>query len=76
MPKWSEIEGTAVAVSDEDIFECTNTIGRTEGIFVAPEGGATLAALKHLLKDCWIKKDESVVFFNTGSGHKYMHLWK
>lgn len=71
-----ESNGTAIAVSDEEIFESTNSIGRTEGIFAAPEGGATLAALKNLLKNGWIKNDESVVLFNTGSGHKYMHLWK
>ncbi len=44
-----ESGGTAVAVSDEEIFESTNIIGRTQGIFAAPEGGATLAALKNLL---------------------------
>lgn len=71
-----ESSGTAVAVSDQEIFECANTIGRTEGIFAAPEGGATLAALKKLFKEDWIKKDESVLLFNTGSGHKYMQLWK
>jgi threonine synthase len=71
-----ESNGIAVAVSDEEILECTNTIGRTEGIFAAPEGGATLAALNQLLKDGWIKKDETIVLFNTGSGHKYYNLWK
>jgi threonine synthase len=71
-----ESKGTAVAVSDEEIFECTNTIGKTEGIFAAPEGGATFAALKHLLKKNWISPEEKVVLFNTGSGHKYMQLWK
>jgi threonine synthase len=71
-----ESKGTAIAVSDEEIFESTNLIGRTEGIFAAPEGGATLAALRNLLKNGWIKNDESVVLFNTGSGHKYMSLWK
>ncbi|MCL6098947.1 MAG: threonine synthase [Bacteroidetes bacterium] len=71
-----ESNGTAVAVDDDQILESTNEIGRTEGIFAAPEGGATLAALKVLLKDRWIKSNESVVLFNTGSGHKYMYLWK
>jgi threonine synthase len=70
-----ESKGTAIAVNDEEIFEGTNIIGKTQGIFAAPEGGATLAALKNLLKAGWIKNDESVVLFNTGSGHKYMHLW-
>ncbi|MCX6169721.1 MAG: threonine synthase [Ignavibacteriales bacterium] len=71
-----ESNGTAIAVSDEEIFESTNIIGRTEGIFAAPEGGAALAALKNLLKMNWVNNDESVVLFNTGSGHKYMNLWK
>lgn len=70
-----ESGGTAVAVPDEDILECSNQIGKTQGLFVAPEGGATFAALKKLLASGWIKKDESVVLFNTGSGHKYMQLW-
>lgn len=71
-----ESNGTAVAVDDDQIFESTNEIGKTEGIFAAPEGGATLAALKTLLQNGWIESNEKVVLFNTGSGHKYMHLWK
>ncbi|PKL83708.1 MAG: threonine synthase [Ignavibacteriae bacterium HGW-Ignavibacteriae-3] len=71
-----ESNGTAVAVSDEDIIDSANVICRKEGIFAAPEGGATLAALKKLLKAGWVKNDESVVLFNTGSGHKYYQLWK
>lgn len=70
-----ESNGTAVAVSDEEIFECTNHIGRTQGIFAAPEGGATLAAFNSLRKKGWIKDSEKVVLFNTGSGHKYANLW-
>jgi len=70
-----ESQGTAVAVSDEEIWRETNTIGHTQGIFACPEGGATLAAFKQLRKKGWIHDDETVVLFNTGSGHKYYHLW-
>ncbi|OGU60378.1 MAG: threonine synthase [Ignavibacteria bacterium RBG_13_36_8] len=70
-----ESNGTAVAVTDEEIMDGTNAIGRTEGIFAAPEGGATLAAFNKLRKEGWIKDNENVVLFITGSGHKYMHLW-
>lgn len=70
-----ESRGTAVAVSDEDIFNQASTIGNTQGIFACPEGGATLAAFKQLRETDWIKDDETVVLFNTGSGHKYYHLW-
>jgi threonine synthase len=70
-----ESQGTAVAVSDEDILACATEIGTKQGIFAAPEGGATLAAFKQLHQSNWIADHESVVLFNTGSGHKYYHLW-
>jgi threonine synthase len=70
-----ESNGTAVAVPDSEIMEGANLMGRTQGIFPAPEGGATIAAFIHLRKQGWIKDHETVVLFNTGSGHKYSHLW-
>jgi len=70
-----ESNGTAVAVSDKEIMEAANLIGRTQGIFVCPEGGAVLAAFQQLRQDGWIKDNETVLLFNTGSGHKYAHLW-
>lgn len=70
-----ESNGTAITVSDKEIMECSNLIGKTQGIFAAPEGGATLAAFIKLYKQGWINKEETVVLFNTGSGHKYYNLW-
>lgn len=67
-----ESGGTAVAVSDEAILEAQSQLGRLEGIFAAPEGAATLAALKELLKQKWLDPAERVVLFNTGSGLKYL----
>ncbi|MEZ4766025.1 MAG: hypothetical protein R3C26_23420 [Calditrichia bacterium] len=45
-------------------------------MFVSPEGGATLAAFRMLRELDWIADHETVVLFNTGSGHKYAHLWR
>ncbi len=70
-----ESKGTAVSVPDEDLMEAANLIGRTQGIFACPEGGATLAAFQELRDQGWIADDETVVLFNTGSGLKYAHLW-
>ena len=70
-----ESGGTAVAVPDAEILEATYLLGRTTGIWPAPEGGATLAALRRLKKDGWVREGESVVLFNTGSGAKYSHIW-
>ena len=65
-------EGTAVAVSDEAILEAQRQLASLEGIFAAPEGAATLAALEKLVKQQWIQPGERVVLFNTGSGLKYL----
>ncbi len=71
----SESNGTAVAVPDDEIMKAANLMGRTQGIFPAPEGAATLVGFKRLRQQGWIKDAETVVLFNTGSGHKYFHLW-
>lgn len=65
-------QGTAIAVSDEAILESQGQLARAEGIFAAPEGAATLAALKELISQGWIQKEEKIVLFNTGSGLKYL----
>jgi threonine synthase len=70
-----ESRGSAIAVSDEEMMNDSDLIGRTQGIFASPEGGATLSAFKKLREQKWIKDNETVVLFNTGSGHKYQHLW-
>jgi threonine synthase len=70
-----ESGGTAVAVPDADMIKGSNLIGRTQGIFACPEGGATLAAFHRLRAEGWIADGERVVLFNTGSGLKYAHLW-
>ncbi|MFH1843283.1 MAG: threonine synthase [bacterium] len=70
-----ESHGTAVAVDDAKMMECANLLGSQEGIFACPEGGAVLAAFRQLREADWIGRDETVVLFNTGSGHKYEHLW-
>ncbi len=70
-----ESRGTAIAVPDREMMESARLIGRTQGIFVCPEGAATLVAFQHLRSRGWIGEDETVVLFNTGSGLKYSHLW-
>lgn len=67
--------GIAVTVTDDEMLHYTRMMGRLSGVFPAPEGAATLAAQIHLLEQGWIKRNERVVLFNTGSGLKYAHLW-
>jgi threonine synthase len=67
-----ESQGTAVAVGDKAILESQKLLARLEGIFAAPEGAATLAALEQLVEQKWVQPDERIVLFNTGSGLKYL----
>ncbi len=64
--------GNAVAVSDDEILQAQAHLAKTEGIFAAPEGAATLAALIHLKEKGWVQPDEWIVIFNTGTGLKYL----
>lgn len=63
--------GSAVAVSEEALQQDAVHLMQREGIDAAPEGGATLAALRQLVADGVIQTDESVVLFNTGAGWLY-----
>ena len=65
-------DGTAVAVTDEEIVEAQRQLGRCEGIFAAPEGAAIVSAIPKLLASGWLKPEERVVLLNTGTGLKYI----
>ena len=69
-----ESGGTALAVSDEDMVRDMVEIGRLEGISAAPEGGATLTALRALVANGTVQRDETVVLFNTGGALKYLEV--
>ena len=69
-----ESGGTALAVSDADMIAAMREIGSAEGISAAPEGGATLVALRALLQNGTIHPSDSVVLFNTGGALKYLEV--
>ncbi|HKY97657.1 MAG TPA: threonine synthase [Gemmatimonadaceae bacterium] len=68
--------GTAIAVSDAELIAAVDQIGAREGLFVAPEGGACLPALRVLIERNLVDKDETVVLFNTGAGIKYLEAFE
>jgi threonine synthase len=63
--------GRAIAVSDQAMIDAALELGRLTGIFVAPEGGACYAGLKHLIDQRWLRAEDRVVLLNTGTGLKY-----
>jgi len=67
--------GTAVAVSDEELIKAVGEIGAMTGIFCAPEGAACWSALRRLVNEGFVQRGETVVIFNTGSGVKYLEAF-
>jgi threonine synthase len=63
--------GTAIAVDDADLLADVNLIGRLEGLYVSPEGAATITAVRVLREQGWLDAAETVVALNTGSGLVY-----
>lgn len=68
--------GTAVAVSDEELIAAVGEIGAVEGLFCAPEGAACLPALRKMFEQDLLKENETVVIFNTGAGVKYLEAFR
>jgi threonine synthase len=66
-----ETDGTAIAVDDGQILKDRNETARLEGVFLCPEGAATISAVRSLRKDGWLRAEDEVVVLNTGAGIKY-----
>jgi threonine synthase len=69
-----ESGGVAVAVPDEQILASLKNWAQHEGVFLCPEGAAATAAYDHLLSTGFLKAEDRVVLFNTGSGLKYTDI--
>jgi len=67
--------GTAIAVSDEEMLDAGIQLATDEGMFVAPEGAACVAALQKLLESGFLKPEERIVIYNTGAGLKYLEAY-
>ena len=70
-----ESGGTAIAVSDDEMMQAGVRLASDDGVFVAPEGSACIAAMEKLLAIGFLKPDERMVIYNTGSGLKYMEAY-
>ncbi|MHA1399118.1 MAG: threonine synthase [Candidatus Heimdallarchaeaceae archaeon] len=70
-----ESEGSALTVDDSEIIQSMKLVASKEGIMLAPEAAATVAALKKLKEKEEIEKDEKIVVFATGGGLITPELW-
>ncbi len=69
-----ESAGIALTVTDDEMVQGVSDLSCYEGMFAAPEGGALVAALRKMLNDGTVSKDERVLLLVTGSGLKYLDV--
>ncbi len=69
-----ESGGTAVAVSDREILESMKQLARAEGLLASPEGAATVAVVRKLVREGFLQRDERVVLLNSGTLLKHVDL--
>jgi threonine synthase len=67
--------GTAIEVTDSEIFKAMKKLAKTEGIMQSPEGAATYAGLQKLIDSGFISPSDSIILFGTGSGLIYPNFW-
>ncbi len=66
--------GDVAVVNDQEIMAAMRDLGSAEGLFICPEGAATLAAARKLLEAGVLGRDERIVLLNTGNGLKYQEF--
>jgi len=70
-----ESHGAAVAVSDHMLLDAGLRAATQEGMFMAPEGAACVAALEILFARGILRPEQRIVIFNTGAGVKYLEAY-
>ena len=65
-----ESRGAMEIVSDDEIVEGIKLLAQTEGVFAETAGGVTVGALRKLVKQDIIRKNDVTVAYITGNGLK------
>jgi threonine synthase len=67
-----ESGGFAAAAAEDRLLADMQLACATEGLALCPESAACLGVLREALADGRIRKDETIVLFNTGAAQKYV----
>lgn len=68
--------GTISASTETEILDAVGLLARTEGIFIGPAGGATIAVLEGFVREGHISPFEEVVAVITGTGAEDLNRWR
>ena len=63
-----------MGVPDAETLHFMGWMNRHEGLFLSPEGGATIAAVRRMVQEGQLGPASRVVVFNTATGLRYPHL--
>jgi threonine synthase len=69
-----ESGGRAIAAEESRLVEWMRLATRAEGISLCPESAACIGALEAALREGHVKREETVVIFNTGAAQKYVEV--
>jgi len=64
-------DGTAIAVTDDELLAAQALLARDEGTWICPEGAACFAAVGRLRESGGLNARDEVVVLNTGTGLIY-----
>ena len=70
----SATKGWAVGVPDAEMRQTMAWVDRAEGLLLSPEGAATIAAVRAMVREGQLGPRSRVVVFNTATGLRYPHL--
>jgi len=65
-----ESKGVAIAVTDEEMLDAQSLLAAREGIFAEPASASVVAALRRLVDQGVVARDDTVVCVITGTGLK------
>ena len=65
-----ESKGVAIGVTDEEMLDAQNLLAAREGIFAEPASASVVAALRRLIHQGVVGRDDNVVCVITGTGLK------
>lgn len=66
--------GTALTVTDAEMMEGVDLAATREGLFLSPEAGAAVVAARTLRARGFLRQEDEVVVFSTGTGLKHTDL--